>query len=57
MTCERVCMWVDVDEGNNEGVYDDVLDMEKIITAVVVGIITSNMAKPKCDVKVIQYLE
>jgi hypothetical protein len=26
-----VCV-VDVDEGNNEGVYDDVLDMEKIIT-------------------------
>jgi hypothetical protein len=26
-----VCV-VDVDEGNNEGVCDDVLDMEKIIT-------------------------
>jgi hypothetical protein len=25
--------------------------------AVVAGVITSNMAKPKCDVKVIQYLE
>jgi hypothetical protein len=23
---------VDVDEGNDEGVYDDVLDMEKIVT-------------------------
>jgi hypothetical protein len=23
---------VDVDEGNNEGVCDDVLDMEKIVT-------------------------
>jgi hypothetical protein len=25
-------MLVDVDEGNNEGVCDDVLDMEKIVT-------------------------
>jgi hypothetical protein len=32
MTCERVCVLVDVDEGNNKGVYDDVLDMEKIVT-------------------------
>jgi hypothetical protein len=28
---------VDVDEGNNEGVCDDVLDMEKIITDLVKG--------------------
>jgi hypothetical protein len=28
---ECVC-WFDVDEGNNEGVGDDVLDMEKIVT-------------------------
>jgi hypothetical protein len=27
---------VDIDEGNNEGVCDDVLDMEKIVTSVVV---------------------
>jgi hypothetical protein len=32
MTCERVCVLVNVDEGNNEGVCDDVLDMEKIVT-------------------------
>jgi hypothetical protein len=33
MTCERV--YVLVDEGNNEGVCDDVLDMEKIVTNIV----------------------
>jgi hypothetical protein len=27
-------MLVDIDEGNNEGVCDDVLDMEKIVTNV-----------------------
>jgi hypothetical protein len=32
MTCEWVCVLVDIDEGNNEGVCDDVLDMEKIVT-------------------------
>jgi hypothetical protein len=32
MTCEQVCVLVDVDEGNNEGVCDDMLDMEKIVT-------------------------
>jgi hypothetical protein len=31
MTCEQVCV-VNVDEENNEGVCDDVLDMKKIIT-------------------------
>jgi hypothetical protein len=35
MTCERVCVLVDVDGGNDEGVCDDVLDMEKIVTVVV----------------------
>jgi hypothetical protein len=32
MTCEQVCVLVDVDEGNNEGVCNDMLDMEKIVT-------------------------
>jgi hypothetical protein len=32
MTCEQVCVLVDVDEGNNERVCNDVLDMEKIVT-------------------------
>jgi hypothetical protein len=32
MTCERVCVLVDMDEGNDDGVGDDVLDMEKIVT-------------------------
>jgi hypothetical protein len=32
MTCERVCVLVDVDEGNNEGVCDDVLGYGKIVT-------------------------
>jgi hypothetical protein len=29
-----VCVCFDVDEGNNEGVCDDVLDMEKIVTGI-----------------------
>jgi hypothetical protein len=29
MTCERVCVLVDVDEGNNEGVCGDVLGYGK----------------------------
>jgi hypothetical protein len=31
MTCEWVCVLVDIDEGNNEGVGDDMLD-KKIVT-------------------------
>jgi hypothetical protein len=32
MICEQVCVLVNIDEENNEGVCDDVLDMEKIVT-------------------------
>jgi hypothetical protein len=37
---------VDVDEGNNEGVCDDVLDVEKIVTLALVRIYLHRHSHP-----------